>query len=128
MRMFAGINVKYGARIVLMPSFAMSLEEMKRRLIGGADIKISKDSTLILEGNVVVKKMELNGTLIVRARGDAKIVIDGLVVKNDGWKFVEIEDLDDSKVDAVDKLRGYELVKMEQRIIQFDDDKEHVIS
>merc|ERR1712154_687174 len=48
LRMFNGINVKYGARIVLMPSFAVSLEEMKQRLIGGKDIKIGKESTLIL--------------------------------------------------------------------------------
>eukprot|EP01083_Nonionella_stella_P095877 269290_1 len=132
LRMFNAINVKYGARIVLLPSFGVTLDEMKARFIGKDDIKITNNSTLILDGNVVIKKLNLNGTLVVktgREYGDrTRIVIDGLTVHNKGWCFKEIQDLKDKSIDDVYKLRGYTLHKFDTKLIHFDDGQQHIIS
>merc|ERR1719203_2182101 len=60
----SGIAVPYGARVVLQPSFAVTSAEMKQRV---ADtVKMTARSTLVLEGNVVIKRLDLDGALIVR--------------------------------------------------------------
>lgn len=46
---YLGIQVQMGPKIVIKPSFAISLEELKSKLRG--KIRISKRSTLILDGN-----------------------------------------------------------------------------
>lgn len=67
MQTFAGVPVHDGAHIVLMPSFACSLHELREKL-KGASIRISARSTLILEGsNVLINKLDLDGALVVRA-------------------------------------------------------------
>ncbi len=67
MQTFAGVPVHDGAHIVLMPSFACSLRELRQKL-KGANIRISARSTLILDGsNVLINKLELDGALVVRA-------------------------------------------------------------
>ena len=131
LRKFQGINVKYGARVVLMPSFAMTLKEMKQR-VNGDKVKMTERSTLVLEGNVMIKSLELDGTLIVktgpRFGNMTRIVIDGIKVANDGWKFKEIDDENADQIDDVYELRGYTLEKKGQRVIEFDDGKEHVVT
>ena len=64
---FAGVPVHDGAHIVLMPSFACSLHELRDKL-AGANIRVSARSTLILDGsNVLINKLDLDGALVVRA-------------------------------------------------------------
>merc|ERR1719203_890545 len=49
---FLGITAQVGARIVLQPSFGISLEQLKERVKG--KVIISARSALVLEGDVVL--------------------------------------------------------------------------
>jgi hypothetical protein len=55
-------------------------------------VKISKNSTLVLDGqDIVVDSLNLDGVLIVRATNGSRVVITDLDVKTDtAWKFVEL--------------------------------------
>ena len=123
-----GINVKYGARICLHPSFGVTLKEIKHRFVAPNSVRITTESTLVLRGNIVIKSLELDGALIVKAHGDTQIVIERLVVNNKGWHFQEIEDLHDESIDHIFRMRGYTLKKEEARVIEFDDGQKHVIA
>jgi UDP-sugar pyrophosphorylase len=57
---FSGISYKVPAKIVLKPSFACSLSELKRKFLGKCEI--SSRSTLILEGkDTIVQNLKLDG-------------------------------------------------------------------
>lgn len=80
---------------------------------------MSATSTLMLSGaNVRVENLDLDGTLIVRAVAGANVHLKDLVVKNRGWA---IEPLKEGGRRAPEELRvrGYQLVKYEQRVLEF---------
>lgn len=92
---FAGIPVLYGARVVLYPSFGVTLKDVQDRLTG--NISITERSTLIIEGDVIINGLKLDGTLIVRATNKSQIHINNLSVVNKGWEFKNVDINDHSR-------------------------------
>ena len=104
---FEGIKVQGGAKVVLAPSFATTMAEVRAR-INGAGVTVSDRSTLVLEGDVRLESLDLDGTLVVRAAPGAAVVVTGLRVRNGGSTFKPISDLEREEKYAI---RGYRLVK-----------------
>jgi len=100
---FLGITAKLGARVVLMPSFGISLEEIKSRLRG--DIKISKRSALILDGNITIDGLQLDGALTVTGNG----AVQGLSVQNQAAAIVPIPEEELASHPPSWQIRGYGL-------------------
>lgn len=98
---FLGIKAKVGARVIMEPSFGISLEAMKQKVKG--KIKISKKSALVLEGDVVVDGLDLDGTLHVTGTG----VLKDKMVKNGGTPLVEIPKGDLPNQTPSLQIRGY---------------------
>merc|ERR1719229_1309997 len=61
-----GIPVDHGARIVLCPGFGVTIKEMTGRLKG--DISVTERSTLVLDGDIEIDGLKLDGALVVRAK------------------------------------------------------------
>jgi len=102
-----GIPVTAGPRIILQPGFAITREEILRKIKGGS---ISDSSSLVLDGQgLVVKNLELDGALTIRTSPGCEVVVDGLIVKNKGHELREIPQGKDLG-EAVN-IRGYTLVK-----------------
>ena len=74
-----GIPVKYGARVVILPSFGVTLEDIRGRFVEGGNVTISSESTLVLDGDISIKNLSLNGALILRATPGTKIRIENLL-------------------------------------------------
>eukprot|EP00667_Euglena_gracilis_P008459 EG_transcript_8564 len=74
---FAGISVAPDPHISLLPSFAVTRAEMRRRFKAGPH-RISASSTLVLEGDVEVERLELDGALVVRAAPGAAVRVAAL--------------------------------------------------
>jgi len=87
---YSGITVPGGARVVLAPSFGQTRAAVRQRVTG--KVRISDRSTLVLEGDVTLKNLDLDGTLVVRARPGASLTIDGAVVVNKGWQFLSVDE------------------------------------
>jgi len=115
---FEGIPVPNGAHIVYKASFAVCLADVKKKCTGGKKIQISKRSTLILEGDITLKKLELDGALHLKAAPGAKVVIDGLVVKNNGAEFSRIN-VDDQSFEEKYRIRGYNLKVQDMKVMEF---------
>ena len=77
---FAGIPVTAGAQVVLKPSFGCTVQELKSRFPSPDQVLISDRSTLIIEGDVVVESLELDGALVIVAEPGKKVVIQGVKV------------------------------------------------
>jgi len=90
---------------VLAPSFAVSYEDIKHKIKG--NVNISARSTLVLEGNVMLEDLDLDGTLFVKAEPGAQAVLKGLKVTNAGSDLVSSED--PLKHPPFMRIRGYEL-------------------
>jgi len=98
---FLGISADIGARVILKPSFAVSLEQMKAKVQG--KVRISKRSSLVLEGNASIDGLDLDGALIVAGTG----VLKDKVVKNAGLPLTPIPDEELSAQPPSYRIRGY---------------------
>mmetsp|Transcript_52536 Transcript_52536/g.104234 ORF Transcript_52536/g.104234 Transcript_52536/m.104234 type:complete len:615 (-) Transcript_52536:232-2076(-) len=98
---FFDISVKLGARIVLQPSFCICLEELKTKLTG--KIRISKRSSMVVEGDVVINGLDLDGALELSGNGEFK----DQVVKNAGRPLEAIPEDELSTHPPSLQIRGY---------------------
>ena len=71
--------------IVLLPSFATSLKALKGRIPAPKFVSVTERSTLILEGDVTVKSLQLDGGLVVRCAPGASCTIEHCVAANAGF-------------------------------------------
>jgi len=108
---YSGVKVKSGASVVLLPDFGTTQAEIVSRVKG--KLKISANSTLIVDGDVTFGDVEIDGALVVRAVPGAKVHVDKLKVKNKGYEFVPLSDKDSKSVDQRYQIRAYTLQKHE---------------
>lgn len=67
---FAGIPWKFGPKIMLEPSFALTFKDLKDKF-EGTETSFSARSTVILGGDAMVQKMQnliVDGTVIARSK------------------------------------------------------------
>jgi len=103
---YGGIEYKYGPKIVLSPAFGITLKEVKSRFEGTNTI--SANSTLVLDGEISVENLKLDGSLEVRSK--EKRSVRNLHVVNKS--YVSFEELSNNGGDAEEylKIRGYQAV------------------
>lgn len=108
-----GIPVTPGPRIIICPGFAITQEEIVKKIHGG---RITKRSSLVMEGQgLTIKNLQLDGGLVIRAAPHCEVEVDGLVVKNEGCVLEEIPE--GTKVEETISIRGYTMVKSEVKEI-----------
>ena len=116
---FSGIKVIPGPQIVTKPSFTVVPVEYKRRFPNPSKIKISKNSTLVVSGDVVIESLTLDGALVIECEEGASGTITDLVVENKGWE--KVNDIADDSPEYI-RIRGYKLNKIETKSITFKKD------
>uniref|UniRef100_A0A7S1YBI8 UTP-monosaccharide-1-phosphate uridylyltransferase n=1 Tax=Grammatophora oceanica TaxID=210454 RepID=A0A7S1YBI8_9STRA len=105
----AGIPVTAGPRLALGSSFAVTQEQLKQRIQNGG--RITQRSSLVVDGNVVLDNLQLDGALVIKAVGpDVSIVAKDLTVENEGWTLEEVK-ADDDDVEETVAIRGYTMNK-----------------
>eukprot|EP00980_Cylindrotheca_fusiformis_P005582 scaffold1184_cov132-Cylindrotheca_fusiformis.AAC.3 len=110
--MVAGIPVTPGPRVMLCPSFAITQEEILKKIQGKN--KITKRSSLVLEGHhLTIKDLELDGALVIRTGEDSHVTVDGLKVENRGWELVENDP--SKEYEETIAIRGYTMAKHDTR-------------
>mmetsp|Transcript_35478 Transcript_35478/g.65276 ORF Transcript_35478/g.65276 Transcript_35478/m.65276 type:complete len:718 (-) Transcript_35478:74-2227(-) len=100
---FLGISAQMGARIILKPSFGVSLEAMKKKVRG--KIRISKQSVLVVDGDVSIDGLDLDGAL--HLSGPSGSVAKDLAVKNAGSQLVAIPEAELAAQAPSFQIRGY---------------------
>ncbi|MCC7299761.1 MAG: UTP--glucose-1-phosphate uridylyltransferase, partial [Verrucomicrobia bacterium] len=79
-----GIPFTAGPRVLLRPSFAMTLAEVREKIKGGS---ISGDATLVLDGkNITLENVEIapGSALVIKAIDGAKVTAKNLKIENGG--------------------------------------------
>ena len=111
-----GVTVDAGPRVVLGAFFRPTLGIGIARLGGGAAISLSARSSLCLDGEIAISRLELDGALTIRAVPGARVTVRQLRVVNDGQALRELtsDELGSAQISEtiseIARLRGYELV------------------
>eukprot|EP00659_Diplonema_papillatum_P012551 gene12551-19432_t len=113
---FGDIPVKFGARVVLHPTFAPTQAALASKVDG--NVSISSRSTLVVEGaNIKIDDLTLDGALVIKIGSAASLHIKKLSVHNRGWQMVAAPDGSDEAV----RIRGFVFEKLDTRVIEFSE-------
>ena len=128
-RIVLGVPFVPGPKIILRPSFAMTLAEGDEKL---HDCRLSDEAALIVEGeDVRLEGVELSGTsaLVVKAVPGAKVTVRGRF-ENSGFAFVELSEEERGKESPLPeyvKMRGYRFEDRGVARFVFDEPGEYVV-
>ena len=104
-----GVPITPGPRVILRPSFALTLADVRARIRGGS---ISGNSTLILEGDTTLEHVVIpdRATLVAK---DATLKNQTIPVEENSYRLVELTDAEMSSPEVPESLRirGYRIVR-----------------
>ena len=117
-----------GPRVVLCPSFAMRLSEVREKVQGGV---ISDEATLIVDGaDVRLEGVELRGRsgLVIEAVPGACVRVRGRF-ENEGFERVVLraEELVDTAIAETVRMRGYRMVNRGAAVYRFEEPGEYEV-
>jgi UDP-sugar pyrophosphorylase len=117
-----GIPFTPGPRVLLRPSFAMTLSEVRAKIKGG---KISGDATLVLDGkDITLEHVEIaaGSALVIKAVDGAKVTVKDLKVENDGFKLVPLSEEEQNSPATPEylRIRGYRIENRGAKICEFN--------
>lgn len=124
-RTFNGIDVAVEAIVVWSPQWALSFRGVSERLPSPGKIKISNRSTLLLDGDIVLEDLTLDGALTIVAKPGCRVRVARLSVRNAGCI---LEPVADEEQDPQLKIKGFRMQRNEVRELVFDSPGEHVVS
>jgi UDP-sugar pyrophosphorylase len=112
-QMLRGVPFTTGPRVILKPSFALTLADVREKIQGG---RISGDATLILEGDVRLKNVTIpEGTsLVVHAKDDAPTSLKDFIATSASHFVIQPltdEEMQSETVPEYLRIRGYRIVK-----------------
>ena len=110
-----------GPRVILRPSFAMTLAEVREKISGGS---ISGEGTLVLAGEkITLDHVEIadGSALVIHACPNAKVTVKDLKVENAGFELVKLtaEEMESAETPEYLKLRGYRLENRGAQVREF---------
>lgn len=117
-----GVPFTDGPRVILRPSFAMTLAEVDEKVTGGS---LAGTATLIVEGRgVVLDEVHIpdGAALVIHAHPDAQVTVTG-TVKPGGFVREELTDGEytNPAVSDVLKMRGYRFRNGMATVLRFDE-------
>ncbi len=128
-RAIQGVPVVPGPRVLLRPSFAMTLAEVRDKICGG---RIEGEATLVLDGpdirleNVVIRD---GAALVVKACDGARVVLKNLVVGGSGFalKLLDEQEAVSATTPEYLRIRGYRIVPDAPRVLVFPEPGDYVL-
>eukprot|EP00746_Dinoflagellata_sp_MGD_P136207 gnl/MRDRNA2_/MRDRNA2_70176_c0_seq2.p1 gnl/MRDRNA2_/MRDRNA2_70176_c0~~gnl/MRDRNA2_/MRDRNA2_70176_c0_seq2.p1 ORF type:complete len:985 (+),score=187.28 gnl/MRDRNA2_/MRDRNA2_70176_c0_seq2:25-2955(+) len=121
---YLGLQVDLHPRVIWEPCWACCIADVRARLPNPHEVCISGDSTLLLDGDIIIESLHLEGALVVKASPGARVILRGLRVVNEGWV---LEPTNDSESDEVLRIRGFKVNKKDTRVLDFAAPGEHVV-
>lgn len=121
-RLVQGIPFTEGPRVLIRPSFGLSLQEIRSKIHGGS---ISPGATLVLDGaGISLEEISLEGNtaLVIHAADGADVRVKGFKVQNDGFELVALSPEERAADDTPEylKIRGYRFENRGAAIYEFD--------
>ena len=127
--LICGVPFTSGPRVLLRPSFALTVDEARAKIAGGS---IAGDATLVLDGEGIrVENVELAGRsgLVVKACSGAKVTVKNLSIDNEGFELVPLtgEELESESTPEYLRIRGYRIENRGAKVCVFTEPGEYVV-
>jgi UDP-sugar pyrophosphorylase len=127
-QLIRGVPFTPGPKVLLRPSFAMTLAEVREKVSGCA---LAGEATLVVDGrDIKLEGVELSGTsaLVVRACEDAKVTVKG-AFSNPGYELIELSDAEmtDPSVPEYLRIRGYRFENRGAAVYEFKEPGEYTL-
>lgn len=111
-RSIQGIPITPGPRVILRPTFALTLEQVKERIRGGS---ISGASTVILDGDIELENVIVRegAALVITAVPGAKVTAKNLEISGGpGYSLEELSpaEMVSERVPEFLRIRGYRII------------------
>lgn len=124
-----GIPFARGARVVLSPSFALTLKEAASKL---RRVYLSRDAGLVIDGEeVCLEDVRLDGagSLVVRACPGARVTVRGLTLGEPDNPIRELtpEEFRDPGLSPILQMRGYRIDTANQLVIDIDEPGDYLV-
>lgn len=103
---FLGLPLVLSPAIALTPNFAVTVDDVMRHCPGGEAISMSSSSSLMLDGDVFLHSLELDGALSIVAVPGATVHVRDCKVSNSGWALTAVEPGSHPKEQTI---RGYKI-------------------
>ena len=119
--LFGGITVSLLPPVVLGPEFALTLDDVKKKV---TRLRMTARSNLLLSGpDILIEDLELDGGLSIIAVPGAKVRVAGLREHNQGVTVAA------AAADAPEPIaiRGFEVVDRGTRVLRFDTPGEYLV-
>lgn len=122
-KLILGLPFTPGPRVILRPSFAMTLDEVRAKIKGG---KISGEASLVLDGkNITLENVEITdgSALVIHACEGATVTVKNLKVENGGFELIPLTDEEQNSPSTPEylRLRGYRIENRGAQIAGFKD-------
>jgi len=80
---------------------------------GGQAVKVSARSSLVVDGDVTLTSLDLDGALAIIAADGVHVDVRECVVKNKGWSFERLGEEEAAALPEAIAIRGYRVHKAE---------------
>lgn len=125
---FLQIPATPGPRILVHPTSAIFLSELKSIVPTPGNV-ISANSTLIVKGDVVIERLDLDGALTLIAAPGTRLIVNAYGdegrVANAGHKFAALPtkaENDEDEYSEVARMRGFVIQKQDEKVINTEND------
>lgn len=125
--LYLGVPFPLGAKIILTPAFGVTQKEIREKFPTPEKVFISESSSLILDGDITIYALNLDGDLRITAEPGAKIIIKNLTVVNEGTIFNAIDPKKKSDTEEFLRIRGYSKEEIESLVIHQSEPGETII-
>ena len=127
--LMCGVALTVGPRVILRPSFAVTLKEVREKISGGS---IADEATLILDGEGIrLENITLAGrsALVIHACAGANVTVNDRVIENEGFEIVKLteEELVDPAMPEYLRIRGYRIENRGAEIHTFDQPGDYAV-
>jgi len=127
-KMILGVPFKAGPKVLLRPSFALTLAEAREKISG---CSISGEATLILDGkDIVLEGVELSdrSALVIKACAGANVMVKG-AFSNEGFELIKLteEELSSDTVPEYLRIRGYRFENRGAAVYEYNEPGEYLI-
>ena len=118
-----------GPRVILRPSFAMTLDEVREKISGGS---IAGQATLVLDGEgITLENIDITdgSALVVKAVPSANVTVKDLRIDNAGFEMVKLtaEEMASDNTPEYLKLRGYRLENRGAQVCEFTEPGDYIV-
>ena len=122
-----GFTLPAPAIVVLGSVFAPSFSALRARFSAPAAVRIAPSAALVVEGDVDIDALDLDGALVIRAAPGARVRVRRAVVRNAGWRIAPLSPEEAAAAPEAVRIRGFRIHKLATRELVFDAPGEHVV-